>query len=67
MDTVGSGDAFGGAFLAWWVERGLGRAGLTDEAAVSDAVTRAIEVASLTCQRPGADPPTRTEAGWPVR
>jgi fructokinase len=25
VDTVGAGDAFGGAFLAWWAERGLGR------------------------------------------
>ncbi len=64
VDTVGAGDAFGGAFLARWVERGLGRANLVDETAVRDAVDRAIEVAALTCQRPGAEPPTRTEAGW---
>ena len=25
VDTVGAGDAFGGAFLAWWVSHGLGR------------------------------------------
>ena len=56
VDTVGSGDAFGGAFLAWWVEQGLGRDGLADQAAIRDAVTRAIEVASLTCQRPGRGP-----------
>jgi fructokinase len=67
VDTVGSGDAFGGAFLAWWVERGLGRDGLADQVAVREAVTRAIDVATLTCQRAGADPPTRTDAGWPVR
>ena len=30
VDTVGSGDAFGGAFLAWWMERGLGRDALAD-------------------------------------
>ncbi len=24
VDTVGAGDAFGGGFLAWWAERGLG-------------------------------------------
>jgi len=67
VDTVGSGDAFGGAFLARWIEQGRGRAELVDPGAVSEAVTRAIEVASLTSQRAGADPPTRTDAGWPVR
>ena len=30
VDTVGAGDAFGGAFLARWVELGLGRAALAD-------------------------------------
>jgi fructokinase len=67
VDTVGSGDAFGGAFLARWVELGLGPSGLSDRAAVTEAVSRAIEVASLTSCRVGADPPTRTEAGWPDR
>jgi fructokinase len=67
VDTVGSGDAFGGAFLAWWIERGYGRDDLADRAAVEAAASQAIAVASLTCQRPGADPPTRAEAGWPAR
>ncbi len=65
VDTVGAGDAFGGAFLARWIERGLGRADLADGAALREAVTRAIEVASVTCQRPGADPPRRAEVDWP--
>ena len=30
VDTVGAGDAFGGGFLAWWAEHGLGRDSLTD-------------------------------------
>ena len=64
VDTVGAGDAFGGAFLAHWSERGLGRAGLADAAAVREAVNLAIEVASLTCQRAGADPPRRDEVAW---
>lgn len=67
VDTVGSGDAFGGAFLAWWIERGLGRDELAERPAVEEAATHAIAVASLTCQRPGADPPTRAEAAWPAR
>jgi fructokinase len=65
LDTIGAGDAFGGAFLARWIERGWGRDDLVDHAALSDAVTLAIEVASLTCQRPGADPPRRVELRRP--
>ena len=65
MDTVGAGDAFGGAFLAWWTEHGFGRRELNDRDALVEAVTRAIEVASLTVQRVGADPPRRSEVGWP--
>ena len=67
VDTVGSGDAFGGAFLAWLMESGGGRAGLEEPEVVREAVERAVEVASLTCQRPGADPPRRDEVAWPAR
>ena len=65
VDTVGSGDAFGGAFLAYWTERGWGRPELADPGALRDAVTFAIEVATLTCQRTGADPPRRAELAAP--
>jgi fructokinase len=65
VDTVGSGDAFGGAFLARWIERGLGPVDLANEAALREAVVLAIDVASVTCQRPGADPPHRAELDWP--
>lgn len=61
VDTVGAGDAFGGGFLARWIERGLGRADLDNRAALRDAVEFAVEVAALTCQRTGADPPRRAE------
>ncbi len=64
VDTVGAGDAFGGAFLARWMDRGLGRADLADPAAVRAAVSLAVDVATLTCQRAGADPPHRAEVGW---
>ena len=64
-DTVGAGDAFGGGFLARWIECGRGRADLADRSALIDAVTLAIAVASETCRRAGANPPTRVEAGWP--
>jgi fructokinase len=60
VDTIGAGDAFGGAFLARWIERGLNRIDLRDAEALRDAVTFAIDVAVAICQRPGADPPRRS-------
>jgi fructokinase len=65
IDTVGSGDAFGGALVAWWQAHGLGRDDFDDPAAVESATRSAIRVASVTCTRPGADPPTLAElGGW---
>jgi fructokinase len=61
VDTVGAGDSFGGGFLAEWVARGRGRAELADLDALRGAASFAIRVAAITCQRPGADPPTRAE------
>jgi len=61
VDTVGAGDAFGGAFLAWWTERGLDRENLVHSAQLLAAVTAAARVASLTCARAGAEPPWRHE------
>lgn len=66
VDTVGAGDAFGGGFLARWIERGFGRAELSNEAAMRDAVGLAVEVASVICGRAGADPPHRHEVSWPA-
>jgi fructokinase len=57
VDTVGAGDAFGGAFLAWWIRNGLGRQDLGRADLLERAVTQAVEVAAITCQRAGADPP----------
>jgi fructokinase len=67
VDTVGAGDAFGGALLARLVERGAGRPVLTDRQAVHEAVVLAVGVAAATCDRPGADPPRRDEVRWPRR
>ena len=63
VDTLGAGDAFSSGLLAALAERGAlgrGKAGLAgvDLPAVLD---RAILVASLTCARRGADPPTLAE------
>lgn len=61
VDTVGAGDAFGGGFLAAWAISGRTRPDLLNLAWVAEAVRFAIRVASLTCTRPGADPPTAAE------
>ncbi len=61
VDTVGAGDAFGGAFLASWIERGLGRIELAQPDRLRPSVEFAIRVASETCRRAGAEPPTAAE------
>ena len=67
VDTVGAGDAFGGALLAWWQGVGLRRSDLADHDAVLAAVRFGVQVAARTCQRAGADPPwarESTRSGW---
>jgi fructokinase len=61
VDTIGAGDAFGGGFLAWWSERGLGREELGQIDLVVEATEFACLVAARTCSRPGASPPYRHE------
>jgi fructokinase len=61
VDTVGAGDSFGGAFLAWWLDHGLDRTALHDPDPVRRATEVAIAAAAITCSRVGADPPTRAE------
>jgi fructokinase len=61
VDTVGAGDAFGGGFLAAWMAAGRGRPDPADRDAIVDATSFAVRVASITCTRPGADPPTASE------
>jgi fructokinase len=65
-DTVGAGDAFGAAMLAWLAEQGrLDRASLDalGEAELAACLGFATRVAALTCMRAGAEPPTREELG----
>jgi fructokinase len=68
VDTVGAGDAFGGAFLAWWCSNGLTRADLHRHGPVREALQAAAEAASLACTRTGAEPPWLAELqdrpGW---
>jgi fructokinase len=63
VDTIGAGDAFGGAFAAWWDQAGLGRDDLGNREAVRAAVGAAVEVAAVNCCRAGAQPPHRDELG----
>jgi fructokinase len=67
VDTIGAGDAFGGAFLTWWTRESLTRADLANPDLVAPALRAAAEVASLTCTRPGADPPRLCDVPWPER
>jgi fructokinase len=62
VDTIGAGDAFGAALVAWLHDhRLLSR----DLELTADDLRAALEyaclAASLTCTRPGAQPPTRRE------
>src|SRR5215813_4564464 len=68
VDTVGAGDAFGGAFLTWWMGNGLSRSDLGDPEAVRGATQAAILASVVTTTRRGAEPPWAYELaehdGW---
>jgi fructokinase len=71
VDTIGAGDAFMSGLLSGLLTAGLlggpdGRSALLDATGAHrphpglvDALDLAARVASITCGRPGADPPTR--------
>jgi fructokinase len=64
IDTIGAGDAFGAALLAWLHDRdGLTRDLNLGAGELESALTFACLVASLTCTRAGAEPPRRGELG----
>ena len=71
VDTVGAGDAFMAATLAQlWDLDALRRPGPgvpTDDDGVRRLLLGAVEVAAITCERRGANPPRRQDlpAGWP--
>jgi len=67
VDTIGAGDAFGAALLAWLHARGrLSRDLRLDRDDLQAALEFACLVASITCTRPGADPPWLSELGPPA-
>jgi fructokinase len=63
VDTIGAGDAFGGALLAWWRREELRADALADLGALTEATRFACLVAARTCERPGAQPPRLSELG----
>jgi fructokinase len=63
-DTVGAGDAFTAALLAWLHEQGLldrGAMRRLTTVDIGDGLRFANRVAARTCTRAGAEPPTRAE------
>jgi len=62
VDTIGAGDAFGAALLAWLSDHDrLNRDLHLDHDELGAALEFACLVASITCTRAGADPPRRVE------
>jgi fructokinase len=62
VDTIGAGDAFGAALLAWLHDRGALRSDLQlapDE--LKAALDYACLAGAITCSRAGADPPWKRE------
>jgi len=64
VDTIGAGDAFHGALLAWLEMKGkMSRSALVNlsEADLYNALLFANKAAAIVCSRRGAEPPTRKE------
>jgi len=67
VDTVGAGDAFTSGLLHGLLRRGINTPGLlrsASSAEVTGAMTDAVVVSALTCERVGADPPRLTDADF---
>jgi fructokinase len=62
VDTIGAGDAFGAAVLAWLHDHDALRSDLRlDNEQLRSMLSFACLVAAITCTRVGADPPWRAE------
>jgi len=62
VDTIGAGDAFGAALLAWLHDHDAIQTDLAlDAGQLRSALDYACLAASLTCARAGADPPRKSE------
>jgi fructokinase len=66
VDTIGAGDAFGAALLAWLRDHlRLSPDLRLERVELQDALEFACLVASITCTRAGADPPRRADLNHP--
>lgn len=62
VDTIGAGDVFGAALLAWLSDRDLLRGDLDPDAGALTALLRfAVQAASWSCTRAGAASPSRAD------
>lgn len=62
VDTIGAGDAFGAAMLAWLHDHDAVRPDLSlEHQELGDALHFACLAGALTCTRPGAEPPWKSE------
>ena len=62
VDTIGAGDAFGAALLAWLHDHGaIGTQLSLERDELKAALDYACLAAALTCARAGADPPRKSE------
>jgi fructokinase len=60
VDSVGAGDAFMSGLLAWLFHHdrlSIDKIDRWEERDLADALSFASTAASITCTRPGADPP----------
>lgn len=61
VDTIGAGDSFMAAMLAWCATYDWPTAGELDATELTDLAMYASSAAAITCSRPGADPPRTAE------
>ena len=62
VDTIGAGDAFVAAFLAWWPADSLARTDVSDLDALEEATAAAVRVAVAACTVQGADLPNGVDS-----
>ena len=64
VDTIGAGDAFQSGLLSGIADLDAlapGRVARLSEEEVASLLDRAVTISAMTCEREGADPPTRPE------